>query len=366
MKKTSAGFVGAVLLIMLLAGLAGYWGTKEQAAPPSALQELDGQKMTLAERALRAKALQAQRAALPPKDDPNAPPFHEELLKNVAATTVYIEKGIMGLTLWKLYERCTAENQAAGLEEKAAHRQCVVLYNRALSEHLDFFFDQAIANEKLTSFYRLQFYPEEVYGNVNRILLNSNNVIERLVALKLIERSPLIFDRPTLSRQVYENLESYTHPELTLILDPRYEIPLDDTRTLDILTKFAVQTDESIETANRAVALLGKSGDAERVVGVVDTVLAKGWDKTMYAMPKGIAVALGSCGEACLTGFEDLAHKSEDQHGATLLYLALMSLKDPEQRRRVGQKIESILPPLETLSEREREQRSNAFAAIYK
>ncbi len=374
MKKSSMWFLLGVAAVMLLAGLISYyWGQGEQpAGGPTASGEVPlseqlkqmGENLTEEQRREALAKMFANQVPPPANDDPAAPPFKQQLVENIAATVQLVEKQIADLTLWKYYERCVAEHGADGFDAKQAHTACVVYYNRALSEHLELFVRMAVAENKLPAYYRLRFYKDDVYAEVNRILKESDNVIERLVALKLIESSPLIDSGTALDMEVYHNLDKYSSPELALIFDTRYDLPRNDPKVVEKLASEAIKVGESIDTANRAATLLGAPENAEKVIQVVDTVTTNGWEKNMSAMPRGLATALATCGDACAPGYERLARDASDRHVATLLYISLLSIQDPSTRRKMAKMVEPMLPSLGSLSEADREHRENVFARL--
>ncbi len=371
MKRVGLWFVLGVVAVLLVSAWLGYRLAPSEPEGPGAPQATgevppSGEPEAFAlpaPRPPRAQELPPPPVAPPTADEPNAPPFKEQLVRNLAATTKYVEQQIAEFSTWKYYERCRAEHAADGFQADAAHRACVVHYNRAMSEYLDVHLDHALALELFPAYHRARFYKEAVYAEVNRILLESDNVVERLVALKLIERT-LIQEGAPLAMDVYHHLDRFSSPELSLIFDPRYELPRTDPVVVAKLVEQAVKVDESIETSNRAGMLLGSPENADKIVEVVNTVMDAGFSRDMRSLPRGLASALGPCGKPCMAGFERLAEGSTDPFTAMLLYTALFGIKDPTERREVARAVEGRMAPLNSLAPPEREHRENVFAKI--
>ncbi len=363
MSRTSASFVVGVILLMLVAGLVGYYGGgRDQAAEPEAPPSLLMQ-MSTGEYQDRLREI-LEKQAPPVPDDPEAPPFREQVRQHLALAARAVEADISRLSHWKMYERCRAEHQADGFDERGAHRQCVDYYNRALSEPFDAMLGSAISQQDLQAFRRARFYQQEVLAEVNRILLESPNVVERLVALKLLELSDQAYSGTPLDTEIYTHLERYSHPELSLILDPRVEVPVDLPEVAEGLVRYAGEARVWVESANRAGVLLGRSQHKERLVGVVDTVLAEGWRDNTQSVPKGVAVGLGACAAACAPAFAKLATAATTEDVTTLLFVALFSVRDADQRQALLRDVEALLPPVDSLPPGQREQREQIFAAL--
>ncbi len=369
MKRLNLTFVLVVMVVMIVAGLVAFISQQplqplgSVAGAPLDLEAMAA-RLTPEQRQAELRKLFAQQVRPSEQDEPGQPPFETQLREGLAKSTAYVEGRIAENTYWKLYERCRAEHAADGFDEKRAHQACVFEYNMALGEYLDTFFLEAVYNEHLPAFYRARFHKDAVYAEVNRILKESNNVLERLVALKLIQESPLIEGGAPLDLEIYHHLDRYSSPELTILFDQRFDVPRTDPIVLDALTEHATRVVESVETANRAATLLGSPQNAERIVKVVDTVMQAPWQRSMRYLPRGVANALGECGGPCAAGFERLAADGNDPFVSTLLYTALFGVRDPDERRRLALQVESRLPPLSPAQTDEMEHRAAVFARL--
>ncbi len=373
MKKSRLLFIVVIFAVMLGAGLVAYYLGSEE-PPPRVATKTDADTATPAQRDMKAwlamtpeqRRIAAQKLVaeqIPPTEDTfNAPPFREDLRRGVAAATKLIGDGIADSALWRLYERCRAEHQADGLDEHRSHQECVVFYNRALAENIDTFFKISVGQDKLTAIHRLRFHPEEAREELNKIVRESDNVIERMVALKLMESAPTVAGDTPYDSDIYKSLDKYSAPEQTLLLDYRYNVPVDG-GVADELTTLATQVVESVDTASQAALQLGKHPEyAPRLVDVTNEVAGEDWKRTMQSTPLGLGAALGECGQPCAAGFERLAADSTDPHIAEVLYAALSTIRDPEERKALASHIEGQLPPAS--SPEQEEQRKYVFARL--
>ncbi len=369
-RSTSKLFLAALFAIMLLAGLVTFWLAGE--AEPEGPSDIVAQDTPIWE-GMSAEARKrwiqeavSKQATAPAQDDPNAPPFEPLFKQNLVTARAHLEKQIAEYSLWHHYERCRAEHASTGKDAKQSHDACIIWYNRALWDQLDLMMRLAEEEGQLASFNRLRFHKDVVYDEVNRILKESDNVIERLMALKVIERGGFIDSGEPFAPEVYRNLEKYTHPEVALILNPQLDVPVEGPEVAENLAHFAAEPRLAVETSNRAAIVLGRSPHAEKLNDVVKEVLETGWEKDMSLMPRGIAMGLGICAKACTPGFEALAARADEPMVSIMLYDSLFAIRDPAEKREMARRIEQLLPPLESLQPWEQEVRTNAFASLYK
>ncbi len=370
-RSSSKLFVIGILSVLLAAALLTYWLATE--SEPPALASDVHQEGAPAWAGMSAEArrrwLQAQVAKQTPppaEDDPGAPPFQPLFEKELRVARGLLEKQVAAFSLWQHYERCRAEHASTGKDAKQSHEACLVWYNRALWDQLDIMVRLVEEEGNLESFRRLRFHREVVLGEVDRILKESSNVVERVMALKLLERGGLLDAGAQLAPEIYRRLGTYSHPEVALLLDPRLPVPADEPQVAEALAHFAAEPQLAVETANRAAITLGRSAHAEKLNDVATQVLDRGWEKEMSLMPRGLAEGLGICGSRCAAGFERVARDADDPFVATLLYDALFAIRDRGEKHQMARRIEAMLPPLESLLPEDREARANVFANLYR